>query len=217
MDTVLVCGGCLQEEFARNVIEHMHPDCVIGIDRGLNFCYRNHIRPDYILGDFDSIDKEVLAYYESQPDVSVKRYQPEKDATDTAIGMELAFKAGSDRIFLLGATGGRLDHYMGNLKTLITASRRNCQAWILDEQNAITLLSRSAELKKAEQFGTYISFFSMGDCVKGLTLRGFKYPLTDYTMDNADGIGISNEIEAETASVTFSEGQVLMIMSKDEI
>ena len=75
MDTVLVCGGCLQEEFARNVIEHMHPDCVIGIDRGLNFCYRNHIRPDYILGDFDSIDKEVLAYYESQPDVSVKRYQ----------------------------------------------------------------------------------------------------------------------------------------------
>lgn len=129
----------------------------------------------------------------------------------------LAFKAGSDRIFLLGATGGRLDHYMGNLKTLITASRRNCQAWILDEQNAITLLSRSAELKKAEQFGTYISFFSMGDCVKGLTLRGFKYPLTDYTMDNADGIGISNEIEAETASVTFSEGQVLMIMSKDKI
>jgi thiamine pyrophosphokinase len=36
-------------------------------------------------------------------------------------------------------------------------------------------------------------------------------------MDNADGIGISNEIEAETASVTFSEGQVLMIMSKDKI
>lgn len=159
MDTVLVCGGCLQEEFARNVIEHMHPDCVIGIDRGLNFCYRNHIRPDYILGDFDSIDKEVLAYYESQPDVSVKRYQPEKDATDTAIGMELAFKAGSDRIFLLGATGGRLDHYMGNLKTLITASRRNCQAWILDEQNAITLLSRSAELKKRSSSERIFPFF----------------------------------------------------------
>ena len=29
----------------------------------------------------------------------MKRYQPEKDATDTAIGMELAFKAGSDRFF----------------------------------------------------------------------------------------------------------------------
>lgn len=216
MNTVLICGGCLDRTYALEVIRTTAPDCVIGIDRGLNFCYENQVKPDYILGDFDSIDKEALQYYESQPDTKIRRYQPEKDATDTAIGMELALKLGSDRIFLLGATGGRLDHYMGNLKSLITAAKHGCQAWILDKQNAITLLDKPTELCKKEQFGNYVSFFSMGDCVKGLTLRGFKYPLTEYTMENEDGIGISNEIVDETATVSFREGLVLMILSRDK-
>ena len=90
MNTVLICGGCLDRTYALEVIRTTAPDCVIGIDRGLNFCYENQVKPDYILGDFDSIDKEALQYYESQPDTKIRRYQPEKDATDTAIGMELA-------------------------------------------------------------------------------------------------------------------------------
>ena len=105
---------------------------------------------------------------------------------------------------------------MGNLKSLITAAKHGCQAWILDKQNAITLLDKPTELCKKEQFGNYVSFFSMGDCVKGLTLRGFKYPLTEYTMENEDGIGVSNEIVDETATVSFREGLVLMILSRDK-
>ena len=71
------------------------------------------MKPDYILGDFDSIDKEALQYYESQPDTKIRRYQPEKDATDTAIGMELALKWAATGFFFWVQTGGRLNHYMG--------------------------------------------------------------------------------------------------------
>ena len=81
MDTLLLCGGPLEEVFCLNVLEKLQPDCIIGIDRGLDFCYRNQIHPDYILGDFDSIDKEILDYYENQSEIPVKRYKPEKDAT----------------------------------------------------------------------------------------------------------------------------------------
>lgn len=215
MDTVLICGGCIEEEFSKKVLEHIHPDCIIGIDRGLNFCYRNRIVPQYILGDFDSIDKEILEYYENQQEIPVKRYKPEKDATDTRIGLELALKLGSSRIFILGATGGRLDHYMGNLQSLIVPLSKGAEAWILDSQNAITVLDKRTEIHKAEQFGKYISFFSMGDKVEGLTLTGFKYPLKEYTMINSDGIGVSNEIQDDTAVVDFRQGLILMIMSKD--
>lgn len=159
MDTVLICGGCIEEEFALTVLETLKPDCIIGIDRGLNFCYRNKIRPQYILGDFDSIDREVLDYYENRKEIPVKRYKPEKDATDTRIGLELALKLGSTRIFLLGATGGRLDHYMGNLQSLIVPLKQNAQAWILDSQNVITVADKRMEIRKEKQFGKYISFF----------------------------------------------------------
>lgn len=159
MDTVLICGGCIEEEFSRKALEYIHPDCIIGIDRGLNFCYRNNIVPQYILGDFDSIDREILEYYENQQEIPVKRYKPEKDATDTRIGLELALKLGSSRIFILGATGGRLDHYMGNLQSLIVPLTEGSQAWILDSQNAITVLNKRTEIRKENQFGKYISFF----------------------------------------------------------
>ena len=216
MDTVLICGGYIEEAFAKKVLAHIQPECIIGIDRGLDFCYRNRIVPQYILGDFDSIDKEVLEYYEKQQEIPVKRYKPEKDATDTRIGLELALKLGSSRIFMLGATGGRLDQYMGNLQSLIVPLKQGAQGWILDSQNALTVLDKRTEIRKEEQFGKYISFFSMGNEVKGITLTGFKYPLTDYTMTNDDGIGVSNEIQEDVAAVDFKEGLVLMVMSRDK-
>ena len=55
----------------------------------------------------------------------------------------------------------------------------------------------------------------MSDKVEGMTLTGFKYPLHEYTMTNYDGIGVSNEIQEETARVEFRTGMVLMVMSRD--
>lgn len=215
MDTLLLCGGPLEEAFALTVLEKLQPDCIIGIDRGLNFCYQYRIHPDYILGDFDSIDKKILDYYEHQSEIPVKRYKPEKDATDTRIGLELAIKLGSTRVFLLGATGGRLDHYMGNLQSLTAARREGVEAWILDSRNALTVLDKPTVISREEQFGTYISFLAMSDQVEGLTLTGFKYPLHEYTMTSFDRIGVSNEIQEKTAKVEFSKGLLLMVMSKD--
>ena len=216
MDTVLLCGGCMEEDFVKQALEKIQPDCVIGIDKGLEFCYRNQIVPQYILGDFDSIDRQVLAYYENQEEIPVKRYQPEKDASDTRIGLELALKLKSTRIFLLGATGGRLDHYMANLQSLLVPLKYGAQAWILDPQNAVTVLDRGRKIRRQELPGKYVSFFSMGDLVEGITLTGFKYPLTDYTLNNDDGIAVSNELAREEAEVSFTKGRLLMIFSKDK-
>ena len=73
-----------------------------------------------------------------------------------------------------------------------------------------------AVLKKEEQFGKYVSFFTVGGDVSGLTLKGFKYPLDGYDLTVADsGLTVSNEIAAETAEVTFDKGKLLMIMSRD--
>ena len=198
-----------------SMLELLRPgDHIIAADGGWVTARSLGVQPHCILGDFDSISPGILSYYEKQ-EIPVKRYRPEKDATDTRIGLELALKLGSTEIFLLGATGGRLDHYMANLKSLFLPMKQGAQAWILDSQNAITLLDRGTEIPKDRQFGKYVSFFTMGDKVEGVTLTGFKYPLKEYTLMNSDEIGVSNEILEEKAQITFRSGVVLMIMSKD--
>lgn len=214
MKAILVCGGEIEDSFALTVFERICPGYIIGIDRGVEFCYKYNIVPNYILGDFDSISPEILSYYEKQ-DIPVKRYRPEKDATDTRIALELTLELKCTEIVLLGATGGRLDHYMANLKSLFLPLKCGARAWILDSQNAVTLLDKGITIPKERQFGKYVSFFTMGDKAEGVTLKGFKYPLEEYTLVNSDEIGVSNEILEEKAEITFRSGVILMIMSKD--
>ena len=216
MNTVLICGGEINDEFSLVCLKQIKPDCIIGVDKGLEFCYRNHVIPDWILGDFDSISKEVIDWYREQQEIPIRQYKPEKDDTDTRLGMELALKLGSDKIFLLGATGGRLDHYMGNLQSLLITARKEKEGWILDEQNAITVRKAGKIcIHKEEQFGKYVSFVSMGDKVTGLSLTGFQYPLDGYTLKNSDGIAVSNQLSDDCGIIEFETGYLMMVLSKD--
>ena len=216
MNTVLICGGEINDEFSLVCLKQIKPDCIIGVDKGLEFCYRNHVIPDWILGDFDSISKEVIDWYRKQQEIPIRQYKPEKDDTDTRLGMELALKMGSDKIFLLGATRGRLDHYMGNLQSLLITARKEKEGWILDEQNAITVRKAGKIcIHKEEQFGKYVSFFSMGDEVTGLSLTGFQYPLDGYTLKNSDGIAVSNQLLDDCGIIEFETGYLMMVLSKD--
>ena len=87
---------------------------------------------------------------------------------------------------------------------------------LADRYNYMKLISGGTILKKAEQFGKYVSFFPLGGDVTGLTLEGFKYPLDKYHLTTADsGLTVSNEISEEYAKVTYESGTLLMIMSRD--
>ena len=71
MKTLMISGGSLDEKFALNFIAEMRPDYILGIDRGLNFCYQHEILPSYIMGDFDIIDSRVMEYYINNPGIPV--------------------------------------------------------------------------------------------------------------------------------------------------
>ena len=50
---------------------------------------------------------------------------------------------------------------------------------------------------------------------RGVTLTGFKYPLKDHTLVFEQSLTISNELEAEEGIISFSEGKLLLIESRD--
>ena len=115
---VIVVGGSIDDEMAAELIRKEQPDVCMAADSGMNFFYRNRICPDVIVGDFDSVSSEALEYFKTIPDIEWKVLNPVKDDTDTESAIRLAIEQGAERITLLGATGTRLDHVLGNIELL---------------------------------------------------------------------------------------------------
>lgn len=214
MKTIILNGGNIEDDFALPFMQKETYDYVIAVDKGLEFCYRAGIRPDEMLGDFDSASPEIRKYFEEQ-EIPVQLYKPEKDQTDMENAMRLALKRGSSEILVLGATGTRMDHVLGSIYDLKIALEANVPCALLDAHNRIRMINNSLTIRKAEQYGKYVSLLPFAGRVEKLSLEGFYYPLHEYQMQAADGIGISNEIVDEEAKICMEYGTLIVVESKD--
>lgn len=215
MTALIISGGDLDYNYCEEFIKSHVIDVIIAADRGMQFCYEKKIQPDFIIGDYDSVDKNIEKHFRENTMVQMETYQAEKDATDTQIAVEKALCLNSGCIYLLGAMGGRMDHFLSNLQLLKLALDRGVRMYLADARNLICLLAGPESLTKEAQMGRYVSFLPFTDVVEGVTLTGFKYPLMNYRMTKDSSIGVSNEIEQETAKVDFRTGLLLMIQSRD--
>ena len=217
MHTLIISGGNIEDIFAHTYIQAHRFDRVIAADRGLDFCRRSKILPDLILGDFDSAPSAALEYFEQRMPERIRRFPAHKDETDTELAVMEAILQESDEITVLGATGTRLDHVLGNIHLLKLAMEEGISMYLVDAHNRIRML-RQGELlvlNKAEQFGHYVSLIPFTPAVKGLTLEGFAYDVADFTLEAGKSRGVSNELEKEQGTISFTEGILLVIESKD--
>lgn len=215
MKTLIITGGKINSGFAYSYIKNQAFDYIIGADRGIEFCHEKSIKPSIIMGDFDSIDPNILKYFEEQ-NIEVQRFNPEKDDTDTQMAIKHAIKIKSSEIAIIGATGSRIDHLLGNIQSMALALKENILCSIVDENNVIILTEKDKKIKRSEQFGKYVSLIPLTSEVTGITLKGFKYPLNNYTMKCDMGvIGVSNEIEDEYGEIMLDEGILIIVQSKD--
>ena len=117
MNTLIISGGNIEVDFALEVLKKPF-DQIIGVDGGLFFCQEHQIMPTVAVGDFDTLPPDILKWYKTHTDLEIREYNPIKDAADTQIAVELAMESGSTDITVLGATGTRLDHVLGNIQML---------------------------------------------------------------------------------------------------
>ena len=145
----------------------------------------------------------------------ILQFQPEKDETDTEIAIRTAISQGCTTIHIMGATGTRVDHMMGNIHLLGMAMEQGVDCMLLDPHNRIRMINRGLVLKKEEQYGNYVSLLPVTPKVTGVTLKGMKYPLSDYTMVSYKSLGVSNEIVEDAAEIYLKDGALLVVESKD--
>ena len=193
MKYLIVSGGEVKEGFLTWIVKNGGFDVILAADAGMEALYRDHILPDIIVGDFDSV----------------------KDDTDTEYAIREAIRRGAMEIVVIGATGTRIDHVLGNISLLGIGLEEQIKISLVDEHNRIRMINQPLMIRKAEQYGKYVSLIPFSEKVSGVTLRGLKYPLTDYTMGGFNSLGISNEIVSDEATISFSSGELIVIESKD--
>lgn len=213
--TVIVSGGMVEKDFALPILKSEDTEFIIGVDSGLKFLYDNEIKPDYIVGDFDSAPRSLVSYYREELNVPVREFNPVKDASDTEIALRLCIGLNRKEIWILGATGNRIDHMWANVQCLQIALDAGADARIVDSHNQIRLLDKGITLKREEAFGKYFSLFPLELPVDDLSVTGAKYPLKDHFMKPDDSLCVSNEFAEDEVDISFAFGKVILMETRD--
>ena len=190
-------------------------DLVIAVDGGINYCSVLELEPDILLGDFDSVNEAqraaILQMKEEAPE-RVVVLKPEKDDTDMLAALHLGLEKGYDYFLIYGGTGGRLEHTLANIQSLLYLKRHGAVGYLMDGSGMIFVM-KDEEVKLRDNLEGYFSLFALGKEAKGVNIRGMKYELTDYTMTNDFPIGVSNEFIGKEAMVSVKDGELVGIVN----
>lgn len=170
-------------------------DRIIAVDGGLHHLDRLEIEPQVILGDFDS-------YKKSYPKGALV-YPREKNFSDMEAALELCQK---EDIVILGATGGRLDHFLSVLSLM--RGKENIK--LVDDQNELFYRKGSFFLEKRQG---YFSLFP--ERKTKITIRGAEYELEDYQVEPGSSLLLSNSFRDEVF-ISLDQGWVLVVLSRDK-
>lgn len=187
-------------------------DWILCADGGARHALKLGLRPDVLLGDFDSLDPEVVQEV-SRTGAEVVRVPAEKDQTDTHLVLDLAVSRGAREILVLGAAGDRLDHTIANILLLPRMAAMGVDVTIVDEKNIIRVTSGGISLEGRP--GEFVSLIPLTPEVSGVTTSELKYPLHKGRLTWGESTGVSNEFTGDTAEVTIESGWLLVIQARD--
>jgi thiamine pyrophosphokinase len=212
MKTVIVANGTLSEPDGL-LPRIQQADMVIAADGGAVHLHHMGIIPGIIIGDLDSIPTEILLFYKEKQ-VKILKHPVRKDQTDMELCMAYAIDHGCTDLLIMGATSTRLDHTLANIFLLRRLADQGIPATILDAYNDIHVVVSGLTLMGRP--GDLLSVIPVSDHVKGLTLEGLEYPLTDQTLCMGSTMGISNVFTQDEAKISLNSGAVLVIKPKEE-
>lgn len=183
--------------YLRNDDYFVYCDCGLRHKESLGFV------PDLIIGDFDSHERPEDAH-------NVIVLPCVKDDTDTIFAVKEGIRRGYDDFLMIGASGGRLDHTLGNVYALMLLKSHGAKAMMLDDYSEIELVCAGETGRVSPRF-KYFSVISIAGTSRGITITGAKYPLNDADITSGYQYGISNEVSGSEAVITLKEGCLLLV------
>jgi thiamine pyrophosphokinase len=182
---------------------------VVAADAAAEWCEALGRTPDLAVGDFDSAVPGAVERLRAAG-VEVETHPAEKDFSDLDLAVDAARRRGASSITITAASRLRLDHTLAALGTLSRAADLNAE---LDEPllAAFALDADSRAVIDLEgPDGALVSVFAVDDAA-GVTLTGFRYPLTAAHLSALSSRGLSNVLTGGAARVTVGTGRLVVV------
>ncbi len=186
-----------------NLIQETTCDFVICADGGLKFAREAKISVDLTVGDFDSLGK-------APTDTNIVQVPVEKDDTDLKLALDIATDKNPNKIFIIGGIGGRLDHTIGNIQSLVHYTKRGFDIVMLDPNQSICVQLPGTKTYTGNP-QTKLSAFAFSDVVTNLSINGGYYPLSNRDINNEFPLCISNEFLENEITISFDSGILLVV------
>lgn len=178
-----------------------------------HFRGRNLRRPDVVVGDMDSLSKKTAERFR---DIAVKIDEQETNDQSKAFHYILEHFPDVDTIHILGATGKREDHTIGNLSLLMEYARemrrqdcgRTISVDIVSDWSTAFAITDSCTLDVGE--GRSVSIICPDNSLN-IKSEGLVWPTDNVVFDNLWQTTL-NRASADRISLTFSHPSIALII-----
>ncbi|MCL1859764.1 MAG: thiamine diphosphokinase [Oscillospiraceae bacterium] len=185
----------------------------IAADSGILTAEKLNIKPNVVIGDFDSVDLSSLKI--KYKDIKTIKYPAEKDDTDLMLAVKYSLESGYKNIKIIGGLDGRIDHTLANIYYLKYIKIHGGGGYITNGYNKISYISNSSV--KIYKNYKYISVIPVNSVIHGLTLKNFKYSLDNAIVKFEEPYTVCNEIlkDFKYGEIIISDGEVLICECDD--
>ena len=208
---IIFANGELPDlEKARSLLQR--DDYIICADGGARHALALDLKPNLIIGDMDSAEKEQLQQFQ-EAEVSMELFPHDKNETDLELAIRRAVELNPAQIIIIAGLGGRLDQTLANI-TLLTDSRLSNIDIRLDDGVEESFLCRD-QVQVRGRSGDIVSLIPWGGVVSEVQTTNLKWPLHRETLYPDRTRGISNEMLGESATISIGSGLLLIVHRRE--
>jgi len=190
-------------------------DVVFAADSGAQFAEDAGLRVDLVIGDMDSITTELLSQLE-QRGVDVRRFDPDKDATDFELALQMASEHPAASVVVIGGHGGRVDHSLVNVAVLSSPSLKHFEIHALLDESLVTVVHGGGSHSFHGEVGELVTLLAVHGEAIGIRTEGLHYELNGESLSSSSSRGVSNYMNAKRAEISLQSGSLLVIRQLKE-
>jgi thiamine pyrophosphokinase len=199
--TVILADGDYPS--TKNPLDALHnAETIVCCDGAAAALIEHGIIPDKIVGDMDSLSAELKERFGDR----IIHFS-EQENNDLTKAFNVCLAAGCKKIIILGATGKREDHSLGNLSLLVDYAEKIPDIKLITDYGEFFVALKSGTFPCSP--GEKLSFFAVDPDTR-VTSGGLKFPMNSLLL-NRWWRATLNEAEGDSFSLSFPEGCRLLI------
>lgn len=176
-------------------------DVICATDGAYQYLKENNIKPDFISGDFDSL--------ETIPKNFEVIHTPDQDLTDFDKILQILFDKGFLQIDVYGASGKEQDHFLGNLHTAIQWKNK-IKLTFFDNFGCYYLADKSTIITDCKNKTISLIPFPTA---KKITTKGLQYQLNNEDLIFGKRVGTRNKAIKNNIEITFESGDLFLFIN----